>query len=382
MYRVIRNRIIAISFCVVLATIAVVSDYNIESFYINDKTNNNDWMASTEGKFETDYISNFCGKYQYVNMNGFVRKILNQHEMNGVVKLNNGFLMSPFEAIPQEKIENYARKTEKFNYYLAEKDIQYLYLTVPYTDDKYHSQLPGGIADYGNDNLDAIQEAMVRRGVEVLDLRECLYDQNMTTYDIVYKTDHHWTSEGGFWVYLQLIRRLEEIGGYEVPPYIKDIGNYDIEKYKEWHLGSFGQRTGRYYAGIDDFHLLVPKFDTYLEQMNEEKSGRLEEVMYDKSALSVRDYSSRYTYDNVLLTTKNWHNPEAPVDKRVLIIGDSMSASVMPYLALTYTDVMWILDTSSAQINPWYIEKNDPNIVISMYHHLWISDYAYNWGIY
>ena len=70
-------------------------------------------------------------------------------------------------------------------------------------------------------------------------------------------------------------------------------------KYKKWHLGSRGQRTGIYYTGIDDFDLIIPDFKTSL--MNDKgKVGTMQDLMINTKPLSNKNYQSRYTYDNVL----------------------------------------------------------------------------------
>ena len=76
---------------------------------------------------------------------------------------------------------------------------------------------------------------------------------------MMYKTDHHWTTRAGFYAYCKLEDYLTQIFQCDVDSRIGDINNYNIEVYEKWHLGSNGQRTGIYFAGIDDFELIVPK---------------------------------------------------------------------------------------------------------------------------
>jgi len=379
-----KNKIIAIFFIICVFMIALISDYKVMNFYINNEIDYNEWNSSTDSKFETDYISNFWLKYQYVNLNGAVRNVLGQQQMNGVVKLNNGYLNQSIRRIDDDVINNDAQRTKRFQDILAEKGIDYVWFTLPYTVDKYNPQLPIGVEDdYGNDNLDRLTKALSGNGVVTVDLRNNLYNQGLETYDIFYRTDHHWTTEGGFWAYNQIVDYIEERYNIEVADDVRDINNYDITTYKEWHLGSRGQRTGKYFAGIDDFNLITPKFETYIQRYGTEIGGTMAEMMINLEPLQVSNYMSRYTYDYVMGgSCAYWHNPNASSNLKVMVMGDSMSKSVMPYLALTFKDVAYgcyCADTSA--VTSQLIDDYQPDIIVSLNYPSNISENAFIWQI-
>lgn len=376
----IQQKIMAVSFLIILFCFGFISDYKVMNFYINDVIDYNEWKTSVNSKFETDYISNFWKKIQYVNLNGLMRNILGQQEMNDVVKMNNGALTKIYALEDKERINRWADQTKKFKESLEEKEIEYLYVTLPYSIDKYNEQLPRGIEDYGNVLLDDLDHAMSDRGIQTLDLRECLHDEGLETYDIFYKTDHHWNTEGGFWAASELVTYLESTYGFEADEKIRNLENYSITTYKNWHLGSFGQRTGIFYAGIDDYDLILPEFDTYIEIYDSNAGGTMEEMMIDRTALQNREYTSRYTYDFVMNSIdKNWHNPNASVDRSVLVVGDSMSRVVLPYFALTFKDVFYVYDMEVNKITEEYIETYKPDMVISMYYINGVRDEGFDW---
>lgn len=378
------NKIIAIIFSICIFTIAFISDYKIMNFYINNEIDYNEWNAETDSKFETDYISNLWLKYHYVNLNGAMREVLGQHQMNGVIKLNNGYLSQSTSYIDDDIIESDVERTKRFREVLSEKGIDYIWFTLPYVVDRYDTQLPlGAEDDFGNDNLDRLTKLLREGEVEVVDLREIIYNQGLETYDLFYRTDHHWTTKGGFWAYNQIVDYIEKRYNVEADTQVRNIDNYNVVTYKEWHLGSRGQRTGKYYAGIDDFDLITPKFDTYIQVYGTEKGGSLTDVMFNMMPLQKNDYMSRYTYDYVLNGTCGyWHNPNASVDMKVMIIGDSMVKAVMPYLALTFTDVAYgayCADTTS--VTSELINNYQPDVVISLNYVTNIAESAFVWEI-
>lgn len=191
MKRLSQQKIMAVLMMGAIILTAGISDYKLLNYYVNDEMDYNEWIASMGNKIETDYISNLWLKYQYVNFNGFMCRLLRQPEMNDVVKLNNSYLTTIIEKIPDDSIAQYAEQTEAFSRRMQEKNIQYTFVVLPYVVDRYNAQMPTGIKDYGNENLDNIKQAMAERGIDTLDLRECLHNEGLKTYDIFFRTDHH-----------------------------------------------------------------------------------------------------------------------------------------------------------------------------------------------
>ena len=84
----------AIIFLLLTVAVGAISLKNLIEFYVNDEVDYNEWSADLGNKFETDVATTFFEKFQFVNLNGAMRNLLGQHEMNGVVKLNNGYLLT------------------------------------------------------------------------------------------------------------------------------------------------------------------------------------------------------------------------------------------------------------------------------------------------
>jgi len=326
-------------------------------------TDYNEWSVDLGSKFETDIASNFYQKFQFVNFNGWVRNLLGQQEMNGIIKLNNGWLTTVCNYTADETLHECADSVIALKNYLEEQGIAFLYAIPPYTISKYDPQLPEGIYDYGNDNLDRLAEMLKEGDVDLIDFREVLHKENIDQYGMIYRTDHHWTSRAGFYAYTKINERLQKMLECQVDPEVKDFSNYTVTNYKNWHLGSRGQRTGAYYAGIDDFELIVPDFDTSLVRGNEK--GTYESLIINMSALEARDQTSRYTYDTVLgNANRNYINSNAYNDKKLLILTDSFGKAVNPFLILSYREVQYIMNSLTWE----YLESYKPDAVVMFYY--------------
>lgn len=361
------QKVYAVLFLTLLGVFASVTAYKLYRFYAYDVADGNEWTPDAGSPLETDLITNFFGKMEFINLNGAVRKLFNQREMNGVVKLENGYLASLLPEVPKEDLVSRAGKVAVLAQSLAERDIPLLYVMTPYVVSAYDPQLPAGEEEYGNYNADVFLTVLEEEEVTYLDLREAIHTDGIDQYELWYKTDHHWSTEGGFYAYTQIAGCLENMLDVTIEEEIKNIDNYRITKYENWHLGSNGQRTGIYYAGIDDFDLILPNFETCLVN-GEGVQGTFEELLISYDALQNRNYESRYTYDSVLAGTSSaYENLYADNPKRILVIGDSMANAVNPYLVLSFHNVRLISAYTPERLTEELLDEYAPDVVILLH---------------
>ena len=357
-----------IVFVIVIVVVGAISFRNLVKFYVNKEVDYNEWTADLGNKFETDVATAFFEKFQFVNMNGAVRNLLGQQEMNGVVKLNNGYLLTTFGYVDSRTLQGYAQNVEKLNTYLKNRGTSLVYAMTPYTSDKYDPELPEGVSDFGNDDADRLVAYIKDANVDTIDFREKMHEDGVDHYSMMYRTDHHWNTEGGFYAYGVLEKYITNKTNCSADKRISDIGEYTISKYKNWHLGSRGQRTGRYYAGIDDFDLFVPNFETTIKR-DDGFVGKMQDVIYDMTPLKNKKYTSRYTYDTVLGSSLNHYvNLKCKNDVKILIVSDSFAKAVNPYLIMGFSEISYVYDGDVSSITPDVIESYDPDVVILMYY--------------
>lgn len=354
-------------FGLIIFSFATVNARKVIRFWVDGETDYNEWTVSMGSKGETDYISNFWGKIQFVNFNGLMRNITNQHEMNGIIKLNNGYLMTTHSYETNEALQDKADHLYNLDLYLKQKGIPMLFSICPYTSCKYNPQIPVGVEDYGNDNADRFMSMVSEYGIDSMDFRDEIYADGLDQYELMYKTDHHWTTEAGFYAYTKILPWIKKSTGVEIDEKVADISNYTMTSYRKWHLGSRGQRTGIYYAGIDDFVLITPDFETSMQRGDAE--GSFNELLIDYAPLENKEYTSRYTYDNVMgKSLGNYINNNAINDVKVLIVTDSFGKAVSPYLIMSFREVRYIYDCSSSNLTAAYIDEYNPDVVILMYY--------------
>lgn len=250
----------------------------------------------------------------------------------------------------------------------------------PYTLSKYDDQLPEGVNDYGNSVIDRMAAYARNQGIDVIDFREEMHNDGIDQYSLMYRTDHHWTTEAGVYAYGIYEKYIKEKTGCVMDDRISNAEHYQIENYKKWHLGSRGQRTGRYFAGIDDFKLYIPKFETTI-QNDKGTIGSMQNMIYNMEPLQTKNVTSRYTYDNVLEEScGHYINLDCPNDIKVLMVGDSFSKAVNPFLLMGVSEMDFVSNEKKSVITPEYIESYDPDIVILQYYlYAGTQQTAYEW---
>lgn len=348
-------------FIIVTVLIGLLSFNNLVDFYVNDVVDYNEWSADLGNKFETDEATTFLEKFQFINFNGAVRNVLGQREMNGITKLNNGHLISPQEKMTDEQIQAFANEVIKYAEFCKSNGKTFLFVQPILKVDEDNKQLPIGVEDYSNENIDDFLDCLREANVEVLDIRASMKNDGMDMYDYTYITDHHWTTEGCFYSFVQITEWIDNNLGIEVNPLVTDLNNYDIQRYPKWHLGSYGQRVGQYLAGADDYDLIIPNFDVSFID-----SGGNEYSFYDSvvntSVFENREVTSRYTYDFAMYPPEGVATTSSEL--KMLFVTDSYGNAMAPYLKLAYSDCY--KKPYSEGFHSDYILETDPDIIVLM----------------
>ena len=342
-------------------------------FKLNNRLDYNEWTAELGSRLETDIASSFHQKFLFVNLNGAIRNLLGQREMNHVIKLNNGKLIQTLPRLDDNVISNNAAQVARLRDYLAAKGKPLLYVACPYTESVYDPQLPAGIVNYANDNHTRFLEMLAAQGIDTIDIRAAFHEDGIDHYDMMYQTDHHWNTDAGLYAYNQIAAYLHEKTGCVTDARIGNADQYEIHVWPQHHLGMYGQRTGRFFGGIDDFKLYLPKFPTLVHRVGEEQeAGSLDVVFYDTAPLESKDYSSRYTYDAVLgglpVSGNRYINHLAENDMHILVLSDSFYKAVCPFLISAYKDVQYAHYTEVPDVTTVAnMELNNYDAVIIMY---------------
>lgn len=365
-------------FILMILIVSILNIKNFSSIFV-EKTRNIqvEQLKESLSSIEVSYAENFVAKENYVDINGGFSNLLGQVERNQRVKLKNGYLTEIMNIGYSNEIGT-IQKINDINKYLELNNIRYLYVQTPYVileDD--NQEIPMGQETYVNANADRLLEGLSKNGVKYLDIREEIKREEIDPFTLYYKTDHHWTTEAIFWAHQHIVRNINTQLGIESEEKYFDISEYRVEVLPFYGLGSHGQRTGLYYAGVDKVTKIWPNFETSMkveEPVNNlNVSGTFEDIFptMESDKGEIRDYFSHIYLQNRNVEYRKITNYGSSNNLKILVLNDSFALPLVPFLALHYGEVHmydirdWVGGTPEGFIET--IERVKPDIVIQIH---------------
>lgn len=340
-----RNKVISIIFilCIFIvgaATAIKAAPYASEDFRTQK-------YSALSSSLDTTLTNSFALRRHWVNINGLFLKAVDktyvENEEADVFRLKNGMLLYDSDKLPEEIIKWYAELVEDFSRKLG--DVPLLYVSLPYKIKNGDNMMPVGVTDYANSNANLLTSELKSAGVDTLDMRAVLDKacggSSEEYYRMFYRTDQHWTNSTALMAASAIADRLRK-DGIRYDKDRLDVSKFDSVMYEDWFLGSFGKKTGAWYAGTDDYELLTPAYETEFSFHADSENGPIDrrgpfaEALLDRSNLEkdlfrINTYET-YTGGNYAFTRViNSRNRKGG---NILLIRDSFSCSMMPFLAL------------------------------------------------
>lgn len=344
-------------------------------------------LLSSKTEIEEAIQANFKSHDNWINLNGLFQRTIGttiiKNPENGdadlenseVYKLDNGQIMYSSD---KKDVKYYASQITKLSTLTQERGIDFLYVQIPFKIQN-DEVMPVGTKEYGNENADELIKLLKEKQVSTLDIREKIEKNGYKYEDLFFNTDHHWKPSAGLWAAGQIAEALRERYKVRTYDYYYDINNYEIKTYKDWFLGSLGKKTGAWYAGVDDFDVIAPNFNTNFDFWAKtiagdvKREGTFEETMFDWDKIETKDFFDESPYAGYIggdFPINIIQNKMAPNKKKVLLVRDSFSCVLLPYLSLsaetiTAIDARHYRDMSVSD----YIKKhqNEIDIVLIAY---------------
>ena len=252
---------------------------------------------------------------------------------------------------------------------------EYLFVAVP-SKERSEEDLPEGVISYANQKYYNMVAALEERSIPHIAMRDVLESDGGAWYSYYYRSDHHWKNNAAFLACQTISDYMFSIGldgGRREEALAEE--NYEKRIYEQVFLGTHGRMAGRYYTGLDDYDLWLPKYDTdYTLDVPSEgihKEGTFEDcfVNYQNVAHYSFDYYAYYTYldrdyDHIRITNRK--NPDGP---KLVIIRDSVAVPVSVFLAsqcssIDLIDLRYLSAEDSAR--EW-IRGIEPDLLIDMF---------------
>lgn len=314
------------------------------------------------------FRENFLDIYGIINRYIGTKYIVDD-ETTVVKAHNNSLLINEKKADLEKSIQSIIY----FNEYVK-KNTQSNLLYIQFPSKKLLDiDIVPGIIEYKNDeNKDSIIEALKQNDVDVLDLRIRMPLDYQEYMDKFYISDHHWKTETAFEMTKYIINYLNNEYDYGINETLYLDSNYAIKEYKDIFLGSLGKKTTKSFTSVDDFKLIVPKFETSIKicisEYSIDEEGTFDSLInYNQlgknSVYNTNPYGCFLYGDNGLVKI---NNPNG-IDKKVLIIKDSYANPVISYLSLGIKNID-VIDFRAFNGNlDSFLKENSYDDIIIMY---------------
>ncbi len=385
---ILKKKIFAVVFLLVLYSFSILNFLHSYGPLKELVTGTESESVPTVAQLDNSINENLLGRMKFIETYGYMQVLLDKRESNNFTSIidEDGFLhYASFYREEDPRIFEYAMRLKRLQDCVAANDTKVLFVVTPgkYCPDE--TVFRKGISvNNPNPVVDELLFYLNRLGIETLDLRESLPNEELSYEETFFRTDHHWTIPAAFYATGEVVKKIEESFGENLDPegYYTDINNYDLVTYEHGMLGSMGRKTGAVFSGLENFTAVWPRFegDFYRECLSENSSrvstydGGFTEVLMDTELLTQKDdvYSdSQYsTYLNGLRIYEKIINNENPDGPSFFMIRDSYFSPVMAFMMpmCGRIDAIWSLEeTRELDIESYVKEEKFDYIIMEIY---------------
>ena len=281
-----------------------------------------------EKQFETYENDQFPLRDMWITLKATTDRLMGKVEENGVYLGKNGYLMEAFNAPSQTQYDATVNAMTSF----AQKhpDLKQYALIAPNSVNLLKSHLPAfAPADDQNPWIDKLKDSLTSAGVTFIDIRDTFTDHKAE--DLYYHTDHHWTTLGAYYAYLQ----AAAVMGIDI-----SSDSYDKAPVSQTFKGTLSAKSGFRSGETDELDVFLPNGDNTLSSVvNYVDEQKKSASFYDTSKLNTRDKYALFFGGNhaqIKISTPTESN------NTLLVLKDSYANSFVPFLAQHYRKIIMI----------------------------------------
>lgn len=269
--------------------------------------------------FENWFSDHFVKRDFWIELKAALRKGMMAIENNEIYFANHNRLVSRFASVDERVLEG---NVESVQLFLEETGTTGNLLFVPTAAWGAKSDLPDGAWDVD-------QEAMLA------DLKDAFEGQAFIDYTayaapnptLYFRTDHHWNEQGAYLGYAAIAEKVLN----------KEPNHFTYEKASANFAGTMYSKSGAFWTAPDSIFTILP--EEPVEVTVTFDNGETLDSIYSKNRLLEKD---KYTY------YADGNHPRADIHtsigngKKAVIVKDSYSHILMPFLITEYEDIILI----------------------------------------
>lgn len=327
-----------------------------------------------------DFTTAFPARMKFVELNGGYYRGIGRRFCNTVYRTSEGTMLSGYA---RRSVSQVAEAATEFSKWLAKQGISYMFVQTPAKIDLRGSLAPpSSVFESGaNTTSDEFLAYLQRAEVWTVDLRAEFTDGANDLLRYFYRTDHHWNNDAVFKAFGILSGHLAKWKGVDSKLVEEYAGSssWKREIRPNCFLGSKGKRTGWLFSGFDDMTIYTPRFSTKMSidvpdkkvhkvgSFRQTNMWRAQTICGKRGkSYSTDAYSALYV--GGIYPFVRHRNLEAPIDAKVLIIGDSYVRPLEAFLSTTVREIVVIdprrIDRSQTLVQ--HVKRENPDIVLQI----------------
>lgn len=268
----------------------------------------------------------------YVGVNSYYDLASGRNGSKGVYSGKDGYLIN--DPVGDKDIDIY-NNTEKnikvFADFAKDTNLNTTLMVVPSTGYIANDKLPTIHKEYEDDKLfNIINQNKDTMGF--IDMRNSFRINHSNGVQLFYKTDHHWTSNGAYLGYLEYCG-YKGLNATPENEYYKEI--YDNFK------GTTYSTSALWLNQTDNIEIWdsIRKGDITVEITENNKTDKYNSLFFKNHLIEDDKYPVYLDGNHALTRVKN---SNAPKDTKLLVIKDSFSHCLVPFLSDNYSEILMV----------------------------------------
>ena len=277
-------------------------------------------------KYEKYKVDQFVDRDGWMKLKSGVDLALGKNESNGIYKGSDDYLIESFEVPDSEIVNRNIKAINNFNE--KHKDIKEYMLIAPNAVSILSEKLPPYAPVVSQKLVMDNFAKTLNKGINYIDVYNTL-DKHDKEY-IYYKTDHHWTTLGAYYSFLEAAKAMD----LEVK---KDY--YNVERVSNDFYGTLYSKSGYEVKTPDYIDVYLPKDENDEYVVNYVEEQKKSASFYDSEKLETKDKYGMFLGGNHPVVKIKTTSKE---DRKLLIFKDSYANSFVPFLTQYFSDIIMV----------------------------------------
>jgi len=277
-------------------------------------------------KYEKYKVDQFVDRDGWMKLKSGVDLALGKNESNGIYKGSDDYLIESFEVPDSEIVSRNIKAINNFNE--KHKDIKEYMLIAPNAVSILSEKLPPYAPVVSQKLVMDNFAKTLNKGINYIDVYNTL-DKHDKEY-IYYKTDHHWTTLGAYYSFLEAAKAMD----LEVK---KDY--YNVERVSNDFYGTLYSKSGYEVKTPDYIDVYLPKDENDEYVVNYVEEQKKSASFYDSEKLETKDKYGVFLGGNHPVVKIKTTSKE---DRKLLIFKDSYANSFVPFLTQYFSDIIMV----------------------------------------